>query len=697
MNKKIFSLILLVFCIFVIVGCEKQTNNDITNEPITNDKKPLEIESVYTTRLFTSVLNKDDYENIKFYSSSGTIEMNFNQEIIDDDYTLGFFAGGLYYPIKSEFDEENFVFYKYTLEKNKLVIRPLEYYHQYDPIEALYIPDTIKSIDNASLSKEHVFLLSRDKEINSIYIENSDYELNNERNFYSLSIRKNKKDGKDLAYVNNNNTLIYSKNNEDSNNMKAFMGENVIIKDETKDMYLVNMYIKSVDKTLVNKDFNLTTDGDYSIIEGYINKLDLNKVPEPLNDVNSYLVKTSYYNDMAPSEFSIGFYMYNGKINFQFIKIFKNTLNVDVKDLYTLESTFLSYWLHASSAFAESHLSSVSNLNSELPKLDKNAHMPEINWREEEYNNYIKSYEAYCNCIINMLKNYKITEEMEGYFDDLLFDANIKIILEQTWKDWGYKNKLENENYIFEELFNRLKLTKEQIIQIQNILKEAENDFIEQRKSLTISEEVAKNMLFEKKLYSFINNFNYDNGVRKFNNYIGEILNKKYQYGEIFNISSYEQMKKDAIVYFEEQKRLLEISQQEEEKRIQAVIDSGSDILEVDDLLKNIISLSDEEKNKLYDMLASRNGDFERDIIYCTIEEKQSVKGKCQVLLKVKINGIKGEESDLLKGNIYNVIYTYDQPTPKDVLNVGDKLNLGIAYKKDNLNLVYFDYFMVVN
>jgi len=696
MNKKILNFVVLLFCILTITGCERQTNNVISNEPITNEVKPLEIERVYTTRLFPDVINKDDYKNINFYSSSNTIEMKFNQEIMDDNYTLGFIAGGFYYPVKSEFDEANYVFYKYTVEKDKLVIRPLDYYHKFGSFEAIYIPDSIKSVNNTTLSKEHIFLLSMDKEVVSNYVENSNYDLNNEREFYSLSIRKYKNDGINLAYVNNMNTLFHSKSGNKTTSFKTFMGENVIIKDEVKDMYFVNMYIKMSDEPFVNKEFKMTKDGDYIAIEGYIKKNDLNIVPEPLDGNNCYLMKTSYYNDMAANEFSVELYMYYGNYNFQYLKIFNNISNIDKKDLYFLESISLCYWIRGwySDIFAKSYFRSVSNLNSELPKLDKNAHMPEINWSEDDYKNYMKIYGAYCNCIIDKIRNYKTINEMNGFMGDLLYEINVQLVLQQLWIDWGYKNKLENESYMFEEIFNRLDLSDEQIIEIQNIFVEAQKYTDEQQKEFTaITEEAAKNMLFDNKLYGFSNDFNYVGGIRQFCNYFGEMIQKKYQYGESFDASSYEQMKEDAVVYYEEQKRLAEIGREEEEKREQEIIDSGSDISEVDEVLANFINLSEEEKSKISDLFNNATEGY--DGITCIVEEKQRVKGKCQILLKVKIQSIRDEDSKLTVGNTYKVIYVNNITDAKSVIDVGDRLKISVSYYKNNIDVLYTDYFIL--
>lgn len=51
MNKKILNFIVLLFCILTITGCEKHTNNDVSNKPIVNEVKPLEKSVFHITKI----------------------------------------------------------------------------------------------------------------------------------------------------------------------------------------------------------------------------------------------------------------------------------------------------------------------------------------------------------------------------------------------------------------------------------------------------------------------------------------------------------------------------------------------------------------------------------------------------------------------------------------------------------------------
>lgn len=446
--KKKLKIIIILLSINLLCGCSSAlVSNNNQNKNINSDS--LNITGINVPSYLPNLKNKEEFVNLDYnIIESNKIEIIFNKDIIDKDYVLGYLQYANYYGIKNEFDKEKHIFFKYTIEKNKLIITPDESFLTAGVV-SIYVPNTIESVDNKKIGSNKLFIFSSNALNDNNIILTTNTEI--QRETKSLILIKRKNDNSRIAFINKSSSLLNSANDNDDSGFLLERGETVIILEELSDYYKIELKFSDLySPELFNNIKVIEKNNDHCSIIGYLSKNYIVEVPEPLNNDSFYAIQSMPDHDKTNVHIIVC-----NPISYSFDFIVNDNVNKIIsEDLYLAESYSL-YIASSMFLFGELPINSTNTLE------DKLYHMPELVWNEIDYSTFYSAYEMYYSYFINIINKYKLPIEVESIRNILLKKANNIINSEIAWKDWGYINNLKDKNYYFDTLIIKLSINEQ--------------------------------------------------------------------------------------------------------------------------------------------------------------------------------------------------------------------------------------------
>lgn len=517
--KLVFVFILLVLVVSCFIsGNILVENKNVIGTSDETEQKSLQLIEVSLPKYFAKPINLDEL-NIKYtYNNSNSICLRFNNELKEnDEYIFGYFERDSYNEICRELDNDKYTFFNYDINKNRIdICSSLSSGYPGDMV-SIYIPCDIEDIYGNKLNNDEILIFSRYKANEDNIYSSTNYIL--EREMPSKILVKQKNDNKSIYYL-NENTNLYADESMKDLVMNLYKGETVLLKKADENICNVDIYMY---------DENSENPSNKNVINGYMESSKLTEVPEPLNDGVSYLFCiTSNSESGSPV---VEFNAINELYGSESMCIEEDVKSVDKEDLYKLECSILFSWpayLMGNSSFCSY---SVSNEYKQgyVSRYDIESHIPEYYWEEHNYNTFCKAFNMLTDYIIGRIKTYHMTEGM-GHLNERLIESCKRFrVVEQTWVDWAYKEKL-SKNYFFDEILNRLSLTESEINEMK--LKFEEVDNIEPTltmESFYVSKESAiSDELFGYKYNEIHNNILLDSEVSKCYSDMVNLLRSKY-------------------------------------------------------------------------------------------------------------------------------------------------------------------------
>ncbi len=445
--KKI-SILIMVICLILTSSCElkKDDEHDVTGADFNLEGKILKITGISVPSYFAGMANYEDFENISYLTNElNNIEIIFNEEIIDKNYTFAYMQYANYYGIKNEYDEENHIFIKYKVDKNKIIITPKVGYNEAGII-SLYIPENLESTSGKRMNNDKMLVFAA-----NILNKNNLYSFENydlKRDTKSLIQYKRYNDGNRIAFVNKESQFL--NDTSATGSLVLERGETVSILDEVDSLYKIEVkFPKKYTKNMFGDDILFEEHSDYCSVIGYVDKNNLIELPEPLNKTSDYYAMPLYdgYNTNVHLIISEKF------IGTHEIVIWDHISEVDKEDLHEAEAAAISR-LANNFTFGRKYLTIYVDEkgNYDYPPDYEDRHMPQYKWSETDYNTYTKAYNMYCNYLLDYLEDYIFIDTLADIKDNLKKYIANSMLFERTWIDWGYKNKLEDKGYFFKTI-----------------------------------------------------------------------------------------------------------------------------------------------------------------------------------------------------------------------------------------------------
>lgn len=479
MKNKI-SILIVSLCL-MLVGCSsaEKVKNDDTILNIKNKDDILTITGINVPEYFPKLINSKDFDDIEYgVSTSGNIEIMFNEEIVDKDYTLAYLQYANYYGIKSEYDKNKHINFKYSIDKNKLIITPKEGYPESGVI-SIYVPNSLESFTGKTIGSDKMFIFAANKlnDDNLYTFENQ----NIKRDTKSIVQVKRFNDGKKIAFI-NKDTLLFNDKDAKLSNIMLERGETVAILDDSSQHYKVEVYFPEnyTDEKFKNGTIFAKKE-KFSTVTGYVNKDDVIELSEPMNKEVYYVVMPI----IDESNANVHLMIVEPLNEMSEIVVWDIAKKIVKEDLYSAEAAALNRW--SSSYLFGGNYSTVyvdEKGSFDYPVDYVERHMPQYQWSQEDYNTYTKAYDMYCNYLLNMLDKYIYPSEISDLKTNLKEHIMNNILLEKTWINWGYENKLKDKDYFFKTIKEKsTESLKEKIIE-QDFAYNNREEFSEQANSI---------------------------------------------------------------------------------------------------------------------------------------------------------------------------------------------------------------------
>lgn len=495
MSKKLF-IFLFIITLILNTGCVKDTsqkeippddsiNNSQENNEIKNEQS-LEIIEILVPSGLNTFFNEKKYEDIKLSNiEERKIEITFNQNIKDNNYIFNIMEYDTSYDVIEKNNTKDGTMFSYEVIDNKIIVDLYEGLY-FDGIISLYVPKELESVDGTFLSDDKLFMFTSYLRINRNYFEE---ETGNTYGGGPISseLIKSKDDKKSIYFVNKNISNFFSKEYMDSDAISLNKGQNLII-NEINDEYAEAeiYYSKKVSLSRIPDDFEIIEKDDFNIVKGLIDKNDITKLIEPLNEETNYAVKRRYSRNGPNKEVFLCIYppMY-GEV---MLPLLNNVAELDESTVHLIESLSIynlinivsnEEFMHPGNDFDKktilAFLKSKNSNNEVISAFDEKIHYPEINWTEEEYIRNINAYNLYIDNIIEVLEDFKVTKGAENFKENVKEIILDRAEIQKIWIDWGHKNKQADKNYMLNEILATIELNENQIKQANNIFKNEEN------------------------------------------------------------------------------------------------------------------------------------------------------------------------------------------------------------------------------
>lgn len=514
MRLKI-KLIIIFMLLVLLTGCYSNKINEVNGN--IESKKPLQLIEVIVPKNFPKPVNLDDIKIKYSNSESNSIQLIFNKKLnYNNEYILGYFQRNKYYEICSKFNEDKAVFFKYYIQNDRINIdTSLSSYP--GELISIYVPNNIEDIYGNKLSHDEILLFSYNKVIDENIYSSVNYLPEREESASKILI-KQKEDNKKIFFL-NENAQLYSDENKNNTVMNLYRGETVILKSIEENICNVDIYLN-----IENSDDSNCT----NIVNGYVEYSKLTEIPEPLNNDCNYIVCITGNSESGSPV--VEFVFINELYGYESMYIEEGVKNIEKEDLHKIESSILFSWPAFLMGESCSTTYSVANDKKQgyVSSYDIEAHIPEYYWDENNYNIYCKAFNMLTDYIINRIKNYNMCEEMKYLNKRIIESCERFRIVEKTWVDWAYEQKLD-KNYFFDEVLNRLNLSENDIKNMQLIFENIEKKDLPILENIYVSKESAlSDELFSNKYHEIHNNILLDSEVSKYYSELTKLIRSKY-------------------------------------------------------------------------------------------------------------------------------------------------------------------------
>lgn len=442
------SILFLVVCLILTSSCEliKDEKYKGTELNFNAEESMLKITGISVPSYFPGLANYEEFGDINYITNeSNNIEIIFNEEIIDHDYTFAYMQYANYYGIKNEYDEENHIFIKYTVDKNKIIITPKVGYNEAGII-SVFIPENLESTSGKNMDNNKMLIFATNilNEKNMYSFENYDLK----RDTKSVIQFKRYNDGNRIAFV--NKEFQFLNDISATSSLILERGETVSILEEADSLCKIEvMFPRRYTKNMFDDDILFEEHSDYCSVIGYADKNNLIELHEPLNETSDYYT-TPLHDGYDTNVHLIISEKFCGTHE---IVIWDHIKELDKEDFHGAEAAAISSWFNDymfGGKYTTTYVDEKGNYD--YPPYYEDRHMPQYKWSEMDYNTYTKAYDMYCNYLLGYLENYIFIDELADIKDNLKKYIANSMLFEKTWIDWGYKNKLEDKGYFFKTI-----------------------------------------------------------------------------------------------------------------------------------------------------------------------------------------------------------------------------------------------------
>lgn len=450
--KRIFLFLTAAVMLMAAAGCK----------PDDMYKNEFVITEITVPQNFDFYANYKNFQDVRFsYTEQPVIKISFSSPVKDSVYNLALFTDAVYYNISKELNKGEGLWYTYAIEGNELTVDLSENYGT-DFNLSLYIPKEVESSEGNKLPEDKLLVISSGSRAMK-NLENdraSGIYLGSPRNYELI---KKKGDGKDIYFVNRNLSYLYSEGFEKGERESLNKGQNVTVKEISEGIAKVDVYYPKTEfRERFSAGFEFTEYESHNILTGYIEEKYLTYLTEPLNEGTCYVVKRGFPSrDGFERAFLCIYPPMNGELR---IPILKNVAALDEEQVHLCESISL-YGL-------PDMVSDEAYMNKEFQNGQPGYH-PQYGWSQTEYENYMNAYNSYADAVISVASNFQVSEEAEDFRQEILKSMKDRAEIWKIWIDWGYKNKLQDMDYMPDEILKRIELDSAQMRQAEEILEDA--------------------------------------------------------------------------------------------------------------------------------------------------------------------------------------------------------------------------------